>query len=115
MSRLDRLKRLIREKNPIYMRYAQQEAAGHLAMLLASRCHLAGLKFGVDADMDRIIGAIRHDVPVDAIATLLTKIAHEKCACDVEDGEIDHNYDCRVAICQSIIRALQEGPASARL
>jgi hypothetical protein len=85
-------------KNPgIYDRYAKEEAAGYLAQLLAARCHLAGLKFGPMAEMDQVIGAIRHDLPVDAIADLLTDLA-DRCQCAVAMGRTSRqNIGCRAA------------------
>jgi redox-regulated HSP33 family molecular chaperone len=98
-------------KNPgIYDRYAKEEAAGYLAQLLAARCHLAGLRFGPMAEMDQVIGAIRHDLPVDAIAKLLADLAHERCACELtldEDGEVDHQWGCRRGRAQAIIDTLR--------
>lgn len=82
-----------RDRNPaIRARYGKQEACGYLAQLLAAKCHLAGLKQGHDAPLERAIGCIRHDVPVDAIAKILTELAaqYQPCACAAgEDDDVE--------------------------
>jgi hypothetical protein len=96
-------------KNPgIYDRYAKEEAAGYLAQLLAARCHLAGLKFGPMAEMDQVIGAIRHDMPVDAIADLLTDLSHDRCQCGVDLEDDEHYIGCRAGLARSIIDKLRQ-------